>query len=127
MITNKITTITLSIAAMFALTGCGDKSAQVETKTYKYTTVQVYEKSCIKCHGKHGEGNPAKKTPALNDRTPGEMEEDLYDVKNGGTGYGGGGTDHEIMEHNMQKLIEKGYDYDIKSMAEFLSYLAKNK
>ena len=125
--TKTISTIALSVFAILALTGCGDKQAPAEVTTYKYTTVQVYEKSCIKCHGKHGEGNPLKKTPALNDRTPGEMAEDLYDVKNGGTGFGGSGTDHEIMEHNMQKLIDKGYDYDINSMAEFLSYLAKNK
>jgi cytochrome c553 len=122
----KITTLTLATAAIFALTGCGDKTAPKEVTKYKYTTVQVYEKTCIKCHGANGEGNPEKKTPALNDRTPAEMAEDLYDVKNGGTGYGGSGTDHEIMEHNMQKLIDKGYDYDINSMAEFLSYLAKN-
>lgn len=123
--TKTIITIALSAVAIFALTGCGDKKAPTEVQTYKYTTVQVYEKSCIKCHGKNGEGNPDKKTPALNDRTPGEMAEDLYDVKNGGTGFGGGGTDHEIMEHNMQKLIDKGYDYDINSMAEFLSYLSR--
>jgi len=127
MITKTITTLALGALAIFALTGCGDKQAPEELKTYKYTTVQVYEKSCIKCHGKHGEGNPAKKTPALNDRTPGEMAEDLYDVRNGGTSGQSSGTDHEIMEHNMQKLIDKGYDYDINSMAEFLSYLAKNK
>ena len=123
--TKTLSTIALSAVAIFALTGCGDKQAPAEVKTYKYTTVQVYEKSCIKCHGKNGEGNPAKKTPALNDRTAGEMAQDLYDVKNGGTGIGGGGTDHEIMEHNMQKLVDQGYDYDINSMAEFLAYLIK--
>jgi len=127
MINKTIATIALSAVAIFALTGCGDKKAPEEVKTYKYTTVQVYEKSCIKCHGAKGEGNPDKHTPALNDRTPDEMAEDLYDVKNGGTGFGGSGTDHEIMEHNMQKLIDKGYDYDIKSMAEFLSNLSKHK
>ena len=120
----QISTIALATVAFLTLTACGgDKPAEV--KTYKYTTVQVYEKTCIKCHGAHGEGNPAKKTPALNDRTAGEMAEDLYDVKNGGTNQSSG-TDHEIMEHNMQKLVDKGYDYDINSMAEFLSYLAKN-
>ena len=123
--TKMISTIALGAFALFALTGCGDKQTPKEVKTYKYTTVQVYEQSCIKCHGKHGEGNPAKKTPALNDRTPGEMAEDLYDVRNGGTAAQSSGTDHEIMEHNMQKLIDKGYDYDINSMAEFLSYLAR--
>jgi len=120
----QISTIALTALAFIALTGCGEEKAA--TKTYKYTTVQVYEKSCIKCHGAHGEGNPAKKTPALNDRTAGEMAQDLYDVKNGGTNQSSG-TDHDIMEHNMQKLIDKGYDYDIDSMAEFLSYLASNK
>ena len=121
----QITTIALASLAFVALTGCGEEKAPA-AKTYKYTTVQVYEKSCIKCHGAHGEGNPAKKTPALNDRTPGEMAQDLYDVKNGGTNQSSG-TDHDIMEHNMQKLIDKGYDYDIDSMAEFLSYLSKNQ
>ncbi len=117
----------VSLFAVFILTGCGDKEVKKEKVAYKYTTVQVYEQACIKCHGKHGEGNPEKKTPALNDRTPAEMAQDLYDVKNGGTGFGGGGTEHEVMEHNMNKLVEKGYDYDIDSMAEFLSYLAKNQ
>jgi cytochrome c553 len=121
----QITTITLATAAFLALTACSSGEKAATAKTYKYTTVQVYEKSCIKCHGAHGEGNPAKKTPALNDRTAGEMAQDLYDVKNGGTNQSSG-TNHEIMEHNMQKLIDKGYDYDIDSMAEFLSYLAKN-
>jgi cytochrome c553 len=122
----KITTTALAALAFIALTGCGEEKAP-EAVTYKYSTVEVYEKSCIKCHGKFGEGNPAKKTPALNDRTAGEMAQDLYDVKNGGTSGQSGGTDHEIMEHNMQKLVDKGYDYDINSMAEFLSYLVKNK
>jgi len=121
----QITAIALATSAFFLLTGCGEDK-KVETKTYKYTTVQVYEKTCIKCHGAHGEGNPAKHTPALNDRTAGEMEEDLFDVKNGGTNQSSG-TEHDIMEHNMQKLIEKGYDYDINSMAEFLSNLAKKR
>ena len=125
--TKTLSTIALSAVAIFALTGCGDKQAPAEVKTYKYTTVQVYEKTCIKCHGSRGEGNPDKKTPALNDRTAGEMAQDLYDVKNGGTDSQSTGTDHEIMEHNMQKLVDQGYDYDINSMAEFLSFLVKNK
>ena len=120
----QISTIALATVAFIALSGCsGEKAAEV--KTYKYSTVEVYEKSCIKCHGKFGEGNPAKKTPALNDRTAGEMAQDLYDVKNGSANQSSG-SDHEIMEHNMQKLVDKGYDYDVNSMAEFLSYLVKS-
>ncbi len=121
----QISTIALAAVAFIALTGCGEEKAPV-AKTYKYSTVEVYEKSCTKCHGAHGEGNPEKKTPALNDRTAGEMAQDLYDIKNGGTNQSSG-TDHDIMEHNMQKLVDKGYDYDVDAMAEFLSYLVKNK
>ena len=69
---------------MLALTGCGDKQAPKEVKTYKYTVAEVYEKTCIKCHGKNGEGNPLKKTPSLSDKTAGELAQDLYDIKNGG-------------------------------------------
>ena len=119
----QITSIALASVAFLALTGCSDDH-KVETKTYKYTAKEVYEKTCTKCHGANGEGNPAKKTPALNDRTAGEMEEDLFDVKNGGTNQSSG-TSHDIMEHNMQKLIDKGYDYDVNSMAEYMSKLAK--
>jgi len=122
----QISTIALVAVAFIALTGCSGGEKAAEVKTYKYSTVEVYEKSCIKCHGKHGNGNPEKKTPALNDRSAGEMAQDLYDVKNGSANQSSG-TDHEIMEHNMQKLVDKGYDYDVNSMAEFLSYLVKNK
>ena len=119
----QISTIALAAVAFLALTGCGEDKAPV-AKTYKYSTTEVYEKSCIKCHGANGEGNPAKKTPALNDRTAGEMAQDLYDIKNGGTNQSSG-TDHDIMEHNMQKLVEKGFDYDVNAMAEYMSKLGK--
>ncbi|MFT5835897.1 MAG: cytochrome c553 [Sulfurimonas sp.] len=122
----QISTIALATIALVSLTACSGGEKAAEVKTYKYTTVQVYEKSCIKCHGKFGEGNPAKKTPALNDRSAGEMAQDLYDVKNGGTNQSSG-TDHEIMEHNMQKLVDQGFDYNIDAMAEFLAYLVKKK
>ncbi|MEA3228013.1 MAG: c-type cytochrome [Campylobacterota bacterium] len=114
----KVSTIALATVAMLALTACSGEKA-VETKTYSKTTAEVYQQSCVKCHGVHGEGKPEKKTPRLDDRTASELEQELFDVKNGGTNQSSG-TDHEIMEHNMQKLIEKGYDYDVKSMAEYM-------
>lgn len=120
----QISTIALATVALVALTACSGEKKATEVKTYKYTTTEVYEKSCSKCHGMNGEGNPEKKTPALNDRTAGEMAQDLYDIKNGGTNQSSG-TDHDIMEHNMQKLVDKGFDYDINSMAEYMSKLSK--
>jgi len=122
----KLNITLISIATIFALSGCNDTPSSPEAKTYKKTAAEVYQQSCVKCHGKNGEGNTEKKSPALNDRQAGELELDLYDVKNGGTNQSSG-TDHNIMEHNMQKLLAKGYDYDPKAMAEYLEKSFFNK
>ena len=122
----KTNTILLSIAALFALSGCNDTPSSPEAKKYTKTSEEVYQQSCVKCHGKNGEGITEKKSPALNDRQAGELELDLFDVKNGGTNQSSG-TDHDIMEHNMQKLMAKGYDYDPKAMAEYIEKSFFNK
>ncbi|QDF27800.1 cytochrome c4 [Halarcobacter anaerophilus] len=99
------------IACLFAITAnAADK---------KYTNAEIYSKMCSKCHGLNGEGNPAKKGPALNDQTAHELEMSLIDLKSGGLNQSSG-TEHEIMEHNMQKIIEKGMDYEPKSMSEYI-------
>ena len=119
----KTTIVVLSVATIFGLNGCGnDTPSSPEAKTYSKTAQEVYQQSCKKCHGEHAEGLTKKKAPALNDRQAGELELDLYDVKNGGTNQSSG-TEHNIMEHNMKKLLDKGYDYDPKSMA---AYIEKN-
>ncbi len=122
----KINLTLISIATIFVLSGCNDTPSSPEAKIYTKTASEVYQQSCIKCHGKNGEGNTKKKAPALNDRQAGELELDLYDVKNGGTNQSSG-TDHDIMEHNMQKLMDKGYDYDPKAMAEYIEKSFYNK
>jgi cytochrome c553 len=116
----KTTMVLLSAATLFGLSGCGnDTPSSSAPKTYAKTPQEVYQQSCKKCHGEHAEGITKKKAPALNDRQAGELELDLYDVKNGGTNQSSG-TEHDIMEHNMQKLLDKGYDYDPKAMAEYI-------
>ena len=116
----KTSFIVLSTVAIFGLSGCGNApESSPEAKTYSKTPAEVYAESCIKCHGQNAEGNPAKKGPALNDRQAGELELDLYDVKNAGTNQSSG-TEHDIMAHNMKKLAEKGFDYDPKAMAEYI-------
>ncbi|MDD2451221.1 c-type cytochrome [Sulfurovum sp.] len=116
----KTSFIVLSTVAIFGLSGCGNApESSPEEKTYSKTPAEVYAESCVKCHGKNAEGNPAKKGPALNDRQAGELELDLYDVKNSGTNQSSG-TEHDIMAHNMKKLAEKGFDYDPKAMAEYI-------
>jgi cytochrome c553 len=117
----KLNTVLLTATTAFMMSGCldgGNVDAGAK-KTYSKTSEEVYQQSCKKCHGEQAEGLTKKKAPALNDKQAGELELDLYEVKNGGTNQSSG-TDHDIMEHNMQKLLDKGYDYDPKSMAEYL-------
>ncbi len=110
-------------AAMLTIVGCGSKdNAGGEKVTYAKTSAEVYTQSCYKCHGDKAQGMTEKKTPPMNDRQAGELELDLYDVKNEGTNQSSG-TDHDKMAHNMKKLFEKGFDYDPKSMA---MYIEKN-
>lgn len=116
----KINLTIMAASALLIFAGCSSSPKDAgEAKTYTKTSAEVYAASCVKCHGENGEGVPEKKGPALNDRQAQEMELDLYDIKNGGTNQSSG-TEHDVMEHNMKKLIEQGYDYDIKAMAEFI-------
>ncbi|MEA3417838.1 MAG: hypothetical protein U9Q90_00425 [Campylobacterota bacterium] len=116
----KTNIVILSAAALLALSGCGNApESSSEAKTYAKSPKEVWEGSCHKCHGENAEGNTKKKTPPMNDRQAGELELDLYDVKNDGLNQSSG-TEHEKMAHNMKKLLEKGWDYDPKAMAVFI-------
>jgi len=116
----KTTIVLLAVATLFGLNGCGtDTPSSSAPKTYDKTAAEVYTQSCYKCHGDKAEGLVEKKTPPMNDRQAGELELDLYDVKNDGINQSSG-TEHDKMAHNMQKLLEKGYDYDPKEMAEYI-------
>lgn len=111
----------ITAATLFTLSGCNESgnAGGGEKITYDKTAQEVYEQSCYKCHGDKAQGLTDKKTPPMNDRQAGELELDLYDVKNDGTNQSSG-TEHDKMAHNMQKLLEKGYNYDPKEMAEFI-------
>lgn len=85
----------------------------------KYSNTKIYTKMCSKCHGMNAEGNPKKKGPALNEQSAHELEISLFDLKSGGLNQSSG-TEHEVMEHNMKKIIEKGMDYDPSSMAKYI-------
>ena len=111
----------VTAVALFTLSGC-DKSGNAgggDKITYEKTPEEVFQQACKKCHGDQAQGLPEKKTPPLNDRQAGELELDLYDVKNDGTNQSSG-TAHDKMAHNMKKLLEKGYNYDPKAMAEYI-------
>ena len=105
-------TVLLSFLASVFVSG-------ISAAEMKYSNAEIYTKMCTKCHGIIAEGNPKKKGPALNDLSAHELEISLFDLKSGGLNQSSG-SDHEVMEHNMKKIIEKGMDYEPKSMAEYI-------
>jgi cytochrome c553 len=113
--------ILMTAVATFTFVGCGQSGNDGggEVITYKLTPKQVWEQKCHKCHGEKAEGLTKKKTPPMNDRQAGELELDLFDVKNEGISMSSG-TDHDKMAHNMQKLLEQGFNYDPTAMAKFI-------
>lgn len=97
-----------------------------EAKYYKkitgdktYTVSEIYGKMCSKCHGLNAEGNPKKKGPALNDKTAHEIEADLIEIRDGDMNQSSG-NDHEVMEHNQEKIENKGMKYEPKAMADYI-------
>ena len=121
LIMKKINLTLMVTAVAFTFVGCmdGGNDSGGEVKTYKLTAQQVWEKKCHKCHGEKAEGLTEKKTPPMNDRQAGELELDLFDVKNEGTNQSSG-TDHDKMAHNMKKLLDQGFDYDPTAMAKYI-------
>jgi cytochrome c553 len=111
-------TILLGLTALFALGGCTGEKKEAP-KAYQYTTAEVYTQMCAKCHGTQGEGVARKKGPALNKQTLHELKMGIEDIKSGGLNQSSG-TEHEVMEHNMKKIREKGMDYDTDSMANYI-------
>ena len=114
----KITLTLFTLTTMLVLSGCGDKPKS-DIVTYKYTPAEVYKATCAHCHGDKGEGMPEKNGPAIDKKTIPELEMDLFDIKNGGLGQSTA-SEHDVMEHNMKKLKEKGYEYDVKAMANYI-------
>lgn len=110
----------LSFAAVVLIAGCSGSPDKQAAKTYSHPTAEVYKEACAICHGDKGEGVPEKKGPSLNDKSLAELKTDIFDLKNGGFDGHSAGTKHEVMEHNMKKLVEKGYDYDIDAMAKYI-------
>lgn len=91
----------------------------VNASPMKYSNAEIFTKMCSKCHGINAEGNPKKKGPALNEQSAHELEISLFDLKSEGLNQSSG-SDHEVMEHNMKKIIEKGMNYEPKSMGEYI-------
>ena len=83
-----------------------------------YTTKEIYNNMCIECHKNDGSGNTEKLTPSLVNSSYEELLSAMLEVEDG--------NGHIIMEHNREKIFEKGMQYDPKKMAKFMSIKFKN-
>jgi cytochrome c553 len=84
-----------------------------------YTNSEIYTQMCSKCHGSKAEGNPKKKGPALNNKLAYDIELELIEINDAEMNQSSG-TDHDVMEHNQKKILEKGMKYDLKEMAKYI-------
>ena len=80
----------------------------------------IYGKTCVKCHGANGEGNPLKKGPALTTQSVGDLQIAIMDLQGNMSINGGGSGDHEQMEHNLKVLEKQGYVIKPLEMAQFM-------
>ena len=83
-----------------------------------FTQAEIYEAMCQKCHGKHAEGNPEKKGPALVEQTEAELAVDIYELESGG--YQSSGSGHDDMEYNLEVIENKGMKVDADKMAKYI-------
>lgn len=89
-----------------------------------YSMAEIYKAACALCHGNNAEGNPEKKGPALNDYSESELVYELFALSADGSQ--SSGSEHEIMEHNLKKIQEKGMSYHPDDMARYI-YTSFNK
>ncbi|MBE0496953.1 MAG: c-type cytochrome [Campylobacterales bacterium] len=99
-------------------------ATEVDEKGYrKYSTAQVYEQMCAKCHGAMAEGNAEKKGPPLNTYSLQELEMELLSLREGFQSSGG---HHEVMSETLKRIENKGMRYHPKDMATHI-YFRYNK
>jgi len=77
-----------------------------------YTMKQIYEKMCIECHSDNGSGNTDKLTPSMRGETLEDIIVSLKEVEDD--------NGHVIMNHNREKILEKGMDYSAEAMSEYM-------
>lgn len=93
-----------------------DENAVVEKKSY--TLDEIYNTMCIECHSDDGSGNTDKLTPSMRGMELTETETALKDVEQE--------EGHVIMQHNREKIIQMGMEYDAKEMAKYMFDRFKN-
>ena len=85
----------------------------------QYTMKDIYEQMCIECHSSNGSGNTDKLTPSMRDMSLEEIKNELIEVEKD--------NGHIIMNHNREKIIEKGMEYSAVEMSEYMFNRFKEK
>lgn len=107
----------LQLTSAFVLSGI------LATSTMALETNQavIYDTQCAKCHGVMAEGVPAKKGPALNHQSVGDMQVEIMDMQ-GEMSYNGnsGSGKNPDMEHNLEVFKNKGIVIEPLGIAQYI-------
>lgn len=85
-----------------------------------YSTADIFEKMCSKCHGEQAQGNSYKGAPALNDYSLNELEMELTML--GRDGFQSSGVHSELMRDTLDRIEKRGMKYHPKDMAKHIYY-----
>ena len=77
-----------------------------------YTMKHIYNVMCIECHSSDGSGNTDKLTPSMRDETLEDIISALKEVEDD--------NGHVIMNHNREKIIERGMTYSTEDMSKYM-------
>lgn len=107
----------LQLTSAFVLSGI------LATATMALETNQavIYDTQCAKCHGAMAEGVPAKKGPALDNKSVGDMQVEIMDMQ-GDMSYNGnsGSGSNPDMEHNLEVFKSRGIIIEPLEMAQYI-------
>lgn len=101
----------VKVCALAAMVVTGAMSAETNQ-------AKIYETQCVKCHGASGEGNPAKKGPAINNKSVGDLQIAIMDLQGNMSINGGSSGNNADMEHNLKVFEKKGYIISPTEMAD---------
>jgi cytochrome c553 len=106
----KMIISSLCLCALLTMAQAQDVKPQLNKSSY--TLDDIYNTMCIECHRADGSGNTEKLTPSLKDSTLEEMASALLDIEDE--------KGHIVMEHNRDKILERGMEYGAYEMAEYM-------
>lgn len=106
--------------ALYIYSNFNPQAKEDNGKIVKYSTADIFNKMCSKCHGNKAQGDTNKGGPALNTYTLNELETELISLQN--DGFQSSGSHSEQMSETLKKIEKKGMKYHPKDMALYIYY-----